>query len=303
MSQSPVNPRTTQDRGRMRRWISSLLAIVVALPSLVSCKAVSSIFDDGRVIAKVGQHKLSRSEVATLVPPGTSPEDSLRLVMQYINSWASDLVYADIAEAQLSKQEKDVTRELEEYRKALLKYRYEQRYVNERLDTSVTLGEVEAYYDAHKQDFIAEVPVVRARFMRISADSPHIETIKKKMSSDNIDDIVEADSLAGSSADRYTAYGDRWVAVTEVAKDFGKDYGSLLSLMRNSFIQVKDTDYDKLNVAYIRDFIAAGEPLPVEYCEAEIKGILVGIRRHRLVTDLEQELLEDAREKGKFVIY
>ena len=165
------------------------------------------------------------------------------------------------------------------------------------------LEEFMPYYDAHKQDFIAEVPVVRARFMRISADSPHIETIKKKMSSDNIDDIVEADSLAGSSADRYTAYGDRWVAVTEVAKDFGKDYGSLLSLMRNSFIQVKDTDYDKLNVAYIRDFIAAGEPLPVEYCEAEIKGILVGIRRHRLVTDLEQELLEDAREKGKFVIY
>lgn len=287
----------------MRSWIPSALAVVIALPSVMSCKAVSSIIDDGKVIAKVGRHKLVRNEVATLVPPGTSPEDSMRLVMQYINSWASDLVFADIAESQLSKQEKDVSMELEEYRKALLKYRYEQRYVNERLDTAVSGAEVEAYYDAHKQDFIAEVPVVKARFMRISADSPHIETIKKKMASDDIDDIVEADSLASSSADKYTAYGDRWVPITEVARDFGKDYESLLSLMRNSFIQVRDTDYDKVNVAYIQDFIDAGNPFPVEYCESEIKGILVGIRRHRLVTSLEQDLLEDAREKGKFVIY
>ena len=40
-----------------------------------------------------------------------------------------------------------------------------------------------------------------------------------------------------------------------------------------------------------------------EYCEADIKSILIGVRRHRLVSTLEQDLLEDAREKGRFVIY
>lgn len=269
----------------------------------MSCKAISSRFDNGRAVAKVGHHRLTHSDVASLVPPGTSPEDSMRLVMQYINSWAADLVYADIAEAQLSKQEKDVTAELEAYRKALLKYRYEQRYVNERLDTNVTTEEIEAYYDSHKQDFIASVPVVKAKFMRISSDSPNIETIKKKMASKSEDDIFFADSLASTFADKFTGYGDKWVPVTELAKDFGTDYGSLLAQMKNSFIQIRDTDYGKVNIAYIQDFANTGDVLPLDYCRQEIKGILIGIRRHKLVSGLEQDLLEDARENGKFVIY
>ena len=288
----------------MGKFASSVLSLmVIALPMLVSCKAVSSFFDDGKTVAVVGKHRLTVSDIAALVPPGTSSEDSLRIVMQYINAWASDLVFADIAESQLSKQEKDVTKELEEYRKALLKYRYEQRYVNERLDTAVTREELEAYYDSHRQDFIAAVPMLKARFMRISADSPVIGTIKENMASENIDANIYADSLALSSADRYTDYGDKWIPAAELAEDFGKDTQSILKEMRHSFIQIRDTDYDKINIAYVSDFVPAGEPLPVEYCSEEIRGILVGIRRHRLVTALERNLLEDARAKGRLIIY
>ncbi len=289
----------------MKGWISSVLILIVALPVFSSCEAISSLFDnDRKAIAKVGSHKLSQSDISTLVPPGTSHEDSMKIVMQYINSWASDLVFADIAEAQLSKQEKDVSREVEEYRKALLKYRYEQRYVNERLDTSVTHDELLEYYESHKQKFVADVPLVKAHFMRIAADSPNIDLIMKNIASDNVEDMVYVDSLACSSADRYTDYGGKWIRIVELAEDFGQsDYTKLLSRMRNSFIQVKDTDYDRMDIAYISDFVQAGELLPLEYCEPEIRGILIGIRRHELVTDLEQDLLEDARAKGKFVIY
>ena len=79
------------------------MILIVALPVFSSCEAISSLFDnDRKAIAKVGSHKLSQSDISTLVPPGTSHEDSMKIVMQYINSWASDLVFADIAEAQLS---------------------------------------------------------------------------------------------------------------------------------------------------------------------------------------------------------
>lgn len=283
--------------------IPAVIAVAIALPMFMSCKAVSSFFGRDHAIAKVGHHVLTSDAISSLVPPGTPPEDSMKLVMQYINAWASDLVFADIAESKLSKQEKDVSKELEEYRKALLKYRYEQRYVNERLDTAVSREEVEKYYQSHLQDFMAEVPVVKARFMRIPADSPYIETIKKEYSSGDADNLFYADSLARSAADRYTDYGGNWVDITELASDFGMDCGSLLPMLRKSFIEVKDRDYDRVNIAYVSDMINAGEALPIEYCEADIKSILVGVRRHRLVSTLEQDLLEDAREKGKFVIY
>ena len=73
---------------------------------------------------------LFKSDLDKVIPAGLPEEDSLRLANQYINSWALEHVFIGVAEQQLSKAEKDVMQELEAYRRSLLKYRYEQLYVN-----------------------------------------------------------------------------------------------------------------------------------------------------------------------------
>ena len=126
-----------------RGLVITLIGIV--LSALPSCRAISSLLHDDEVVAQAEGVKLYRAELDALIPRGISPEDSAALALQYINTWASDLVYLKIAEEQLSKAEKDVTNELEDYRKSLLKYRYEQLYINERLDTTVTDEMVDEY--------------------------------------------------------------------------------------------------------------------------------------------------------------
>ena len=110
----------------MRRVLHIITAILIVLPALSSCRAISSFLKGGEVIAEVGGEKLYRSELDAVIPKGISPEDSTYLAKQYINTWATELVYLGIAEEQLSKSEKDVSKELEDYRRSLLKYRYEQ---------------------------------------------------------------------------------------------------------------------------------------------------------------------------------
>ena len=114
----------------MRRLLSIIAISGIVLPALTSCRAISNFLRNEQVVAEVGTERLYRSDIDAVVPKGLPQEDSIRLVRQYINAWASDRVYMAIAEPQLSKSEKDVTRELEDYRKSLLKYRYEQLYVN-----------------------------------------------------------------------------------------------------------------------------------------------------------------------------
>ena len=133
---------------------------MIVLPAVVSCRAISSFLSNDEVVAKVGKEKLYRSDLEKVVPKGISPQDSSRLASQYIFSWASDRVYLTIAEQQLSKSEKDVARELEDYRKSLLKYRYEQLYVNERLDTAVSQDHLEEYYQSHQERFVLQRPIV-----------------------------------------------------------------------------------------------------------------------------------------------
>lgn len=286
----------------MRGTVRCILVLGIALLTFSSCRAISSLLYDDEVVAEVGRHYLYRSEVASLIPDGTSEEDSLRLALQYVNSWATDLIFLDVAEAQLTKDEMDVSEELEEYRRSLLKYRYEQRYINERLDTLVADSQIDDYYLEHLENFVLEVPVVKARFLRISADSPNLGVIRKKMSSSLIEDLEAADSLSYFSAVKYTDYNGGWTDMVSLSREFGTDYAELLSSMRNGFIE-KEDEYGKMNVAYIADFIPAGETAPLEYCRPRIRNIIISVRKQKLISDLEQDLLADARDKGKYKVF
>lgn len=253
-------------------------------------------------MAEVSGEKLYRSDLDAVIPKGISQEDSTYLAKQYINTWASEMVYLGIAEQQLSKTEKDVTKELEDYRKSLLKYRYEQLYVNERLDTAVSDDLVEEYYNAHQEKFVLGRPLVKARFLSISDESPAKDQIRKRMSSGEVEDLIEADSLAYSSALKFTTWSDEWMDVTVLAREFQLDYETLLGQVKNKWIEKVDT-LGVARLAYIPEIIRKGEVAPLEYSAPAIKDIIISSRKQTLISTLEQDLLKDARENGQFVIY
>lgn len=286
----------------MRNILHIALMFVFVLPAVMSCRAISSFLNDDDVVAKVGSEKLYRHDLESVLPSGLSPEDSTRLALQYINTWASDRVFYEIAQEQLSKAEKDVTKELEDYRNSLLKYRYEHLYVNQRLDTAVTDDKVEEYFNAHQDKFVLERPVLKARYLRILADSPVVEPIRRKMSSDNPADIDEADSLAYSSAMKFTSWDGRWIDVNVLAREFGTDWKTLLSMRKGNWVSRTDTT-GILHEAYIAGMMQAGNVAPLEFSSEKIKDIILSSRKQALITALERDLLNDARENGTFVIY
>ena len=263
-------------------------------------KARDLLGDD--LVAKVSDHKLYRSELAQYIPDGLAPEDSAALARQYIESWAADKIVLDVAESKLSKAEKDVSKELEEYRSSLLKYRYEQLYISERMDTVVTPDEITSYYVAHKDRFLLEMPIVRARYLYISEKSPLRESIRRKMGSASVEDLVEADSLAKSSALKYFDNSDQWVDASALAREFGTDYVTLLGKMKQKYVEMPDGE-GNVKIAYIADLMKEGQTAPRDYCEDRIKDIILSGRKHTLSSGLERDLLEDARIKEKFVIY
>ncbi|MBQ2965489.1 MAG: hypothetical protein IJE11_00555 [Bacteroidales bacterium] len=286
----------------MRRIVRITAILGIVLPALMSCRAISNFLHDDEVVAEVGTEKLYRSDLDAVIPKGTSPEDSTRLAMQYINTWASDLIYVSIAEQQLSKADRDVSAELEDYRKSLLKYRYEQLYVNERLDTAVSDENIEAYYEKHQDKFVLGRPLVKARYLRIHTDSPGLEPIRKKMGSSEVDDLVEADSLAFSAAMRFAAWNNEWIDVSVLAREFGMSYESMLGLMKDGWIRQDDT-LGVTSLAYVAEIMNKGELAPIEYSTPQIRDMILSARKQTLITVLEQDLLNEARENGQFVIF
>lgn len=290
---------------RINNRPTALCIAVIVLLAMTSCETVTSFVRElryGQVVAKVGSHRLYASELASYIPDSASPEDSTRLALQYINTWASDQLFTDVAERELSKSEKNVDSELEDYRHSLLKYRYEQKYVNQRLDTAVTKGQIEKYYDDHAENFKLSLPIAKAVYMNISADSPNLEIIKKKMRSDKPEARIEADSIAFSSAFRYTDFGDRWVDLVKLSREVGTDYGTLLSQVRDGYAELPDGN-GNLNIVYFFSLMRAGQTGPVEYFEEQIRDIILSTRKQALLSRLERDLIENARNQENFVIY
>ena len=288
--------------------MKKLLFIAFLCAAAVSCKMAGSLQDSanellrGDVVAKVGNHKLYRSQLRDYIPTGASAEDSLRLSRQRINAWAEDILLLEMADQQLTKEEKDVSRELEEYRRSLLKYRYEQLYINQRLDTLITEEEVEKYYAQDPERFRLDRPVVKARYLIIPENSRSLKRLKEMISSEDDALVMEADSLAATTAIKYADASDTWIDALTLAQELGTDYGSLMGSLKNRFAQVKD-ESGILHIAYIVEMIPEGKPAPVEYCAEHIKDLILSERKHRLESGLEQDLLEDARKNNKFVIY
>lgn len=280
--------------------MTKIVSILTLLLTLSSCNFISSFIHDDEVVARVGNEKLYLSELSSYIPDTVSPEDSTNLAMQYITSWARDLLYLNLAENQLSKAEQDVSSELEDYRRSLLRYRYEQLYVNDRLDTLITDAQIESYYKEHEDYFKLQRPILKVRFLDIMSDSPNAELIIRCMSSDDYSEVLAADSLAYQSALRYFDKSDVWMDAAVLAREFSTDYVTMLSSLSDSFIRIEQDG--RLRIAFVLDIRRSGIA-PVEYASAQIRDNILSDRKHRLLKSLEQDLLKDALEKKKLVIY
>ncbi|MCQ2188099.1 MAG: hypothetical protein MJY73_07125 [Bacteroidales bacterium] len=279
-----------------------LTALILAIVCLNACNTISSIIHDDDVVARVGQEKLYLSHVEKYIPEFVSAEDSLNLVRQYINSWATEILYQQVAQEQLSESEMDVTAELEDYRKSLLKFRYEQRYIGERLDTLVTDDQKKEYYSTHQELFQLDRPILKVRFLDIAKNSQSRDKIVKLMSSKEYEDNIQAAELASSAALKYFDSSDRWTDAIVLAREFGTDYADMLAAMRGNVIKIEPEDRSDVLIAYVVEIRKNGVA-PMEYVEDRICDYILSARKQELLTTLERDLLEDALDRKTFVIY
>ena len=265
----------------MRRVLRIIPALLASALLAGGCDFVQSVIHDDEVVARVGKHRLYRSELNGMLPQGISSADSTNLTLQYINSWAEEQLYCDMATSQLSKAERDVSAELEAYRRTLLRYRYEQRFINDRLDTLVTEKQMMDYYEANKNLFVLERPILKFRYLDIYKTAGMKDKLISKMSSNKSRDVMEMDSLA---------------------REFGIDYGSMLALLNQSHIILETKDMADVKVAYVREIRRSGIA-PFEFCTGRIKDYILSARKRELLIALEQSLLQQASDNGDFVIY
>ena len=254
------------------------------------------------VVAECYNEKLYADELEGLVPHDASKLDSLAQVNAFIDSWIRRQLLVHQAELNLPPDGADLARRLQDYRNSLVIYAYETRLVEQYLDTVVDQEEIEVYYEEHKENFQLKSTMVKAAYVTLEANSKQEKEFKQLMSQRDTLDLSQLNTLATRHATSSFLDVDAWVKLDDLlAKVPIEIYNSESFLRKNKFVM-----FEKDNVVYMVrfvDYLLESSVSPLELEADDIRNILLLKRKKELLSQMHEELYEQAVKEKVFVIY
>jgi hypothetical protein len=276
-----------------------VLAVAVGL-LCASCDFFSKKSHEPK-IAEINGKVLFMSDVKDIFTTGISSEDSLALLRNYVNQWARKQLIAGIAEQHLTKEQKDVSQELEDYRLSLLIFRYEQLYLEKRIDTTVRNDELEAFYRAAPQNFILSKPIAKALFIKIAEDIPQEKKISQIYHSTKADDRQTLLQLCSSVAETCTNFDEKWITADLLVQELPVDSKQIEKLWEHGFFTAQANGYKYF--VHLYEKRAAGEQSPLDYERENISHIIRNRRNQELLKTLENTIYNNALNHNELKIY
>jgi hypothetical protein len=265
-----------------------------------------SYFNPGKKpesIARVGKSYLYKSDVATLVPAGTSKEDSLLIVRDFIDRWASQKLLIEAAERNITDNKKrEFAVLIKQYKIDLYTKAYIEEMVKSTVDTVVSQEELKKYYSDNRENFKTNGTLVRLRYINLSKDNPRFATIRSKFFDYNKKDKKFWDTYALQF--KSFALNDAvWVDMSQV-------YVKLPVINPDNRDEIirpgkKLEIQDKEDIYFIKvtDVIDKNQISPFEYIKPTLKEVILNKRKLELIKKFEKEITDDAIKNKDYEVY
>ena len=273
------------------------LLFVAVMLMLVSCLGRGT--KDQRPIAIVYDKYLYKSDVVGIFSKGISKTDSAKILNAYVDQWVRHNLMLKLSEDKLKEEQKNVSKQLEDYRSSLLIFKYEQEYILQRLDTAVSAEEIQSFYSGNISNFTVNETIVKALFIKVRKGTPYTEKIKELYKSYREDDIKTLDNLAYQAAEKYDYFGDKWLPFNEIQRQFPYPLENPDDYLKSKrTIEMEDGNY--VYLVNIRGVMFNGQISPLDYERTNIKSIILNKRKQKLISDLENKIYNDALDHKRF---
>ncbi|MDR3183834.1 MAG: hypothetical protein LBT49_00290 [Prevotellaceae bacterium] len=254
------------------------------------------------VVAEIDDKKLFLSEISTIFPRGIHKKDSIELLKNYVNTWARKYLIAAKAEMYLDREQKNVMQELEDYRLSLLSYRYENQYVEQKIDTVVNQEEIETFYEQHAEIFPLAMSVVQATYVKVKKDAAGIAAIKRYARSSKEESIRRLDSLCAKVGAVCDFFNDQWVNVNFVTQKTTFEADQCRQVLKeNGYLEKTDDRY--LYMLTFRAVKKEGEVAPLAHVRNDLIHLIIGKRKRDLIKNLENSAYNEALDYKRLKIY
>ncbi len=276
------------------------LLILFVLFSLISCNFFKSGKSSDDIVARVYDEYLYKSDLLAIVPEGFSKQDSLEVINDYIDNWIRQKILLKQAEQNLSSEQKDFTKQLEEYKNSLIVYQYERSLVSQKLDTSVSEADIANYYNNNIKDFELKNNIVKVLYIKIGKSAP-VNQVRMLIKSEKPQDRKKLEEFCLRYGQNYMLEDDKWLLFDDILKEIPiKTYNQEEYLKNNRYIEISDS----LNtyLLNIKGFMMKESVSPLSFEKGNIKSIIINKRKLKLIETMKKDIYDKALKNGDFEI-
>lgn len=281
----------------MRKIIFPLICFM----SLTSC----DYFQKGQfesAIARVNTSYLFEKDLEGLVSEGTPKEDSILIVQNYINRWATQQLLINQAIKNISQEKlNDFEILVDQYKEDLYTEAYKNVIVSRQLDSLISTEEYESFYELNKENFKLNDELVKVRYIHLDKNYTNISSTKEKFLRFNAKDKEELTNLsiqfiAKNFNDSIWVEKDALLKVLPVLQA-----NSNQVLKKSNFAQLQDSI--GVYLVKIEDALNLKDIAPLSYIKPTIAQIILNKRKLELIKKLEKDITKDAIKNNDFEIF
>ena len=278
---------------------------ILSVLFLFSCKPSKKEEENRTPLAHVYDLYLYETDIADLVPKGSTSQDSVLLVKRYINNWVREKLLIKKAEDNLTdtlKEVMDIDKKLEDYRNSLITYAYESELVRQKLDTFVTDEEIQKYYDKNQNNFELKDNIIKVKYIKVSKKAPDILKLKNWYRSDLPKDSIALENYCRQYAENFYLDNNTWLLFEDLLKEVPiETYNKELFLKYNRFVEVQDSA--NLYFLNIKGFKIKNSISPLSFEKEKIRKIVLNKRKLHLISQMKEDLFDEALKTKKVEIF
>src|SRR5665647_3221258 len=151
---------------------------LMLIPLLLKMCGGGDASDDRVRLAKVGTDVIYLDEAVQGIPQGLSVKDSTAYVQQYLKNRVKELLMYDKAVKNIP-QGQNIDELVENYRRSLIIYAYQQQVLNEKMQNDITDTEIQVFYENNRDRFSAGHDLIKGVFVKIPKSAPDLAKLKK----------------------------------------------------------------------------------------------------------------------------
>jgi hypothetical protein len=253
-------------------------------------------------VVQVGGRVLTQSELDESLPPFLTPEDSILATEHFIRIWINDQLLYSVAQKNIT-DKNTIEQLVENYRRSLTIYQYQEQLVNEKLVSSISEQELHQYYEENKDKFKLDKPLIKGIFLCVPIDAPDIDKAKSWCKKPSTTTISNLEKYSVQNAGSFDYFETKWTDFNEMQgwPALKSNFPEPEALKKTSFFEWKDDRY--CYFVNVSDYLLPGDNAPFQYAEPVVKELLINRKKIDFLRNIENDLYNKALNSGQILFY